>query len=64
MTAIEQRRVSIERMAQMWRYVTGRGPAGDLTMGDFVDLSFDVETFEAFLDRNRDVVQVYEEVAV
>lgn len=60
-TAIKQRRISIERMAQMWRYVTGTGPAGDLMMGDFIGLDFHADSFGEFIEINRANVQLYEE---
>lgn len=58
MAAINQRRVSIERMAEIWRYRPGHPT--DLTAGDFEGLRFHARTFGEFLEINRDVVQLYE----
>ena len=64
MTAITQRRMSIEKMAGLWRYANGDGSGEGITMADFLDLSFNAETFAEFLEINRATVQLYEEAAV
>jgi hypothetical protein len=70
MTTNSQRRISIERMAQIWRAIqsptewVGSGDWADnqpVTFGDLLDFNFEAETFEQFLDINAPRVQLYEE---
>jgi len=56
--------MSIEKMAGLWRYANGDGSGEGITMADFLDLSFNAETFAEFLEINRATVQLYEEAAV
>ena len=70
MTTNGQRRISIERMAEIWRAIQsptewiGSGDWAEsepVTFGDLLDFDFEAETFEQFLAINADRVQLYEE---
>lgn len=64
MTAITQRRVSIERMARIWRWSVDQDSGEGLTMDDLIGLEWNVDSFGEFIDVNRANVQLYEEAAV
>lgn len=64
MTTTSQRRISIERMAAIWRAVTNPinwDQTTVVTFGDLLDFDFEADTFEEFLTINADRVQLYEE---
>lgn len=68
-TAIEQKRISIERMGRIWNYALTHEDIDEchdcgLTFGDFDGLSFAALTFAGFLEVNRSTVQLYEEARV
>lgn len=68
-TAIEQKRISIERMGRIWNCALTHEDIDEchdcgLTFGDFDGLSFAALTFAGFLEVNRSTVQLYEEARV
>lgn len=57
-----QKRISYDKMSTIWRAMRGDKLAQQyVTIYDVADLRFR-DTFGEFIDANRDIVQLYEEV--